>query len=197
MPAEQRHLQETLGIVRENVKKYSGQVAAMRASIDNMQAHFHDDNPELINELENTYIMYNFLNRTLERNERAIKKPYFGRIDFQDEVLDKQETFYIGRSGISKDVTHPIVIDWRAPIANTYYENGLGKCSYRSPDGHPIQIDLKLKRTYEIENGQLKNIFDTEVIANDDLLTRYLSKNKQAVLGKIVATIQKEQNAII
>ena len=195
--AEEHHLQETLAVVRDNVKKYGKDVSTLRQSIDSMLAHFHDDNPELINELENTYTMHDFMSKTLERNQRALKKPYFGRIDYYDQIQESQETFYIGRSGISKDVTHPIVIDWRAPVANTYYENGLGKCSYPSPDGKPVPIDLTLKRTYEIEEGKLLNIFDTEVIANDDILTKYLSKNKQAVLGEIVATIQKEQNEII
>lgn len=195
--AEEQHLQETLAVVQDNMEKYSEKVSTLRGSIDDMLAHFHDDNPELINELENTYTMHDFMSKTLARNERALKKPYFGRIDYRDEIQDSQETFYIGRSGITKDVIHPIVIDWRAPVANTYYENGLGKCSYLSPEGKPMQIDLTLKRTYEIEDGQLQNIFDTEVIANDDILTKYLSKNKQAVLGEIVATIQKEQNEII
>lgn len=195
--AEEQHLQETLSIVRDNVEKYSKEVASLRSGIDDMLTHFHDDNPELINELENTYTMYHFLDKTLDQNLRALKKPYFGRIDILDEKIRKPETFYIGRSGISRDVIHPVVVDWRSPVANTYYENGLGSCSYRSPDGSDIQIDLKLKRTYEIENGTLQNIFDTEVIANDDILTRYLSRNKQSVLGEIVATIQKEQNEII
>ena len=195
--SEEQHLAMTLKIVRDNMEKYGREAASLRQGIDDMQAHFHDDNPELINELENTYTMYNFMTKTLERHERAMKKPYFGRIDFHDETLNRQESFYIGRSGIARDVIHPVVIDWRSPAANTYYENGLGRCSYLAPDGKEIPIDLKLKRTYEIENGQLQNIFDTEVIANDDILTKYLSKNKQAVLGEIVATIQKEQNEII
>ena len=195
--AEEQHLKETLTVVRENVEKYGAEVSGLRSSIDDMLNHFHDDNPELINELENADTMYRFLKKTLERNEKALKKPYFGRIDFHDKTLDRQETFYIGRSGISRDVIHPIVVDWRSPVANTYYENGLGKCSYFSPEGKELSIDLKLKRTYEIENGELQSIFDTEVIANDDILTKYLSKNKQAVLGEIVATIQKEQNEII
>ncbi len=195
--AEEQHLQETLHIIEENVEKYSVQVSALRRSIDEMLDHFHDDNPELINELENADTMYNFMSRTLERNERALKKPYFGRIDFHDEKLGTEECAYIGRCGVNKDVIHPVVIDWRAPIANTYYENGLGTFRYQSPTGEFMQIDLKLKRTYEIEEGQLQNVFDTEVIANDDILTKYLSKNKQAVLGEIVATIQKEQNEII
>ena len=88
-------------------------------------------------------------------------------------------------------------MDWRAPVANAYYENNLGKCSYRAPGDVDIPIDLTRKRTYEIEGGKLLDFFDSEVIANDELLTKYLAKNKQAVLGEIVATIQKEQNEII
>ena len=195
--AEEQNLKETLEIIKQNVERYTEEVALLRTDIDDMQAHFHDDNPELINTLENTYTMYDFQHRTLERNKRALKKPYFGRIDFYDETLDVNEAFYIGKCGISKDATHPLVIDWRAPVANVYYDNGLGKCSYTAPEGNELPIDLKLKRTYEIADGKLLNMFDTEVIANDDLLTSYLSKNKQAVLGEIVATIQKEQNEII
>ena len=58
-------------------------------------------------------------------------------------------------------------------------------------------VDLKRKRTYEIENDQLKDFFDSDVVANDELLTKYLAKSKKAVLGEIIATIQQEQNAII
>ena len=39
--------------------------------------------------------------------------------------------------------------------------------------------------------------YDDDVAANDDLLVKYLSQNKEAVLGDIIATIQKEQNEII
>lgn len=35
------------------------------------------------------------------------------------------------------------------------------------------------------------------MVANDELLTKYLAKNKKAVLGEIIATIQQEQNLII
>jgi len=195
--AEEQHLAQTRNIIQNNLTNYGREVSRMRDEIDNMLAHFHDDNPELINTLENTYTMHDHMKRALERNERAQKKPYFGRIIFRDETYDKNESLYIGRGGIAIDATRQAVIDWRAPVANAYYENGLGKCSYSSPEGKPIEIDLQLKRTYEIEDGELLNFYDTEVISNDDLLTKYLAKNKQAVLGEIVATIQKEQNEII
>lgn len=195
--AEEENLTRTLAVIRNNMNNYGADVSRMRAEIDEMLEHFHDDNPELINQLENTITMHDHLKRALERNERAQSKPYFGRIIFHDESTGNTESLYIGRGGILEDATHIAVVDWRAPVANAYYENGLGKCSYPAPDGKPIEIDLKLKRTYEIEKGVLQNYYDTEVIANDDLLTKYLSKNKQAVLGEIVATIQKEQNEII
>ena len=195
--AEELYLTDTLNVVSANIASYGRDVTRMREEIDDILEHFHDDNPELINHLENTITMHDHLKRALERNEKAQSKPYFGRIIFHDETLNKLESLYIGKGGIARDATHWAVVDWRAPVANAYYDNGLGKCSYPSPAGGELPIDLLLKRTYEIENGKLLNYYESEMIANDDLLTKYLSKNKQAVLGEIVATIQKEQNEII
>ena len=195
--AEENFLEQTLSVIRANLKSYGRQVDEMGAEIDDMLEHFHDDNPELINSLQNLTTMHEHMKHALSRNEKAQNKPYFGRIDFRDETLNKEESLYIGRGGIAADATHQIVIDWRAPVANAYYENSLGKCSYTAPGDKEIPIDLKRKRTYEIEAGKLLEYFDSEVVANDDLLTKYLAKNKQAVLSEIVATIQKEQNIII
>lgn len=194
---EERYLEETLGVVEKNVENYRRETERMQAEIDVMLEHYHDNDVELWTILNNTITLNEHMKRALSRNEKARSKPYFGRIIFRDETLDREESLYIGKGGISEDSTHLTVIDWRAPVAGVYYQNGLGKCSYQAPDGRPLPIDLKLKRTFEIEGGKLLSYFDTEVVANDDLLMKYLSKNKQAVLNEIVATIQKEQNEII
>ncbi len=194
---EEQHLADTLAVVRDNTARYGEQVRAMQADIDDMLEHYHDNDMESLTELNNTVTLHELMKRSLERNLRALSKPYFGRIIFDDETAKRRESLYIGKGSITKDTIHPVVIDWRAPIANAYYENGLGECSYQAPGGEYRSIDLLLKRTYEIENGTLQDYFDSEVIANDELLTKYLAKNKQAVLGEIVATIQKEQNEII
>ncbi len=89
------------------------------------------------------------------------------------------------------------MIDWRAPVASVYYENALGRCTYSVKNEKTYEIDLHRKRTYEIEDDQLKDFYDSDVVANDELLTKYLAKNKKAVLGEIIATIQQEQNAVI
>lgn len=194
---EEAYLAKTLAVVRDNVKNYGSEVARMQADIDEMLEHYHDNDVEVLTILNNTVTMHEHMKRALVRNEKALKKPYFGRIVFQDLALNKQESLYIGKGGISSDTTHWMVVDWRAPVANAYYENGLGKCTYPAPGGNLRKIDLRMKRTYEIEDGRLLDYYDSEVVTNDDLLTKYLAKNKQAVLGEIIATIQKEQNDII
>ena len=195
--AEEDYLEKTLAVVKDNLENYGREVNRMQGDIDEMLAHYHDNDVEVYTILNNTITLHEHMKRALVRNEKALSKPYFGRIIFRDESLDKEESIYIGKGGISKDTTHWMVVDWRAPVANAYYENGLGICSYEAPGDVQIEIDLEHKRTYEIEGGKLLDYFDSEVIANDDLLTKYLAKNKQAVLSEIVATIQKEQNEII
>ena len=194
---EEEYLNQTLDIVKRNVENYESEIREMSEQIEEMLQHYHDNDVEVYTQLSNTVTMRDHMQFALMRNRKATKKPYFGRIDFLDETLQKKESLYIGRGGIAKDTTHQMVVDWRAPVANAYYENGLGECSYCAPDGRELPIRLDLKRTYEIDNGKLLDYFDTEVIANDELLTKYLAKNKQAVLGEIIATIQKEQNDII
>jgi len=195
--AEEKYLERTLQVIEKNLESYSRQVEIMKADIDEMLEHYHDNDAEVYTILSNTITMHDHMKRALERNRKAKDKPYFGRIVFHDQALDKEESLYIGKGGVEEDSTHQMVVDWRAPVANAYYENGLGECSYTAPGDKQIKIDLKLKRTYEIEHGMLSDYFDSEVVANDELLTKYLAKNKQAVLGEIVATIQKEQNEII
>ena len=96
-----------------------------------------------------------------------------------------------------KNRTEVLIADWRAPISTVYYENELGDGEYGLADEKPIPIRLELKRTYDVEDGTLKGYYDSDVASNDALLVQYLSRNKDVVLGEIIATIQKEQNEII
>lgn len=193
---EEQHLAECISIIKKNVENYEKEVAIMSADIQDMYERYRDDDPEIFTELSNTITMNENMKTSLSKNLRALKKPYFGRIDIQDHGREK-EIFYIGKGGVMKDATTIMVVDWRAPIANVYYENGLGECSYVAPGKQEITIDLQKKRTYEIDGEKMIDFYDSEVVANDELLTKYLAKNKEAVLGEIIATIQKEQNDII
>lgn len=193
---EEQHLEGCLQVIKENIAAYEKDIAVMNADIKAMYERYHDNDPEIFTELSNTITMNEHMKAALAKNERALKKPYFGRIDILNEA-GREEIFYLGKGGVMKDATTILVVDWRAPIANVYYENGLGSCNYLVSGNQSITIDLRRKRTYEIEQERLIDFFDSEVVANDELLTKYLAKNKEAVLGEIIATIQKEQNDII
>ncbi len=50
------------------------------------------------------------------------EKPYFARIDFKANNEEK-EKIYIGKLSILDSQSQkPIIIDWRAPISNLYYD---------------------------------------------------------------------------
>ena len=77
-----------------------------------------------------------------------------------------------------------MIVDWRAPVSSVYYDSETGESSYLSPYGDPIFISLNLKRTFEIGDSKLIDYYDTDVIANDEFLTKYLSKNKEVRLSE-------------
>lgn len=109
----------------------------------------------------------------------------------------KKESFYIGKISIIDSKTlEPIVVDWRAPIANLYYEGRIGKASYKVLD-EEIFGEIFLKRQFIIEERKLKKYVDIDVTGNDVLLENALEEKADDRLKNIVATIQDEQNKII
>ena len=195
--AEEQYLARTIGVAEQNLERNLAGEKKLADDLHDLMESYGAKDVEALSMLHNTQIIYEETKKDRERCERARKKPYFGRIDFYDEDLKKDEACYIGRVGISENITDKVVIDWRAPVASVYYENALGSCTYSVKNEKTYEIDLHRKRTYEIEDDQLKDFYDSDVVANDELLTKYLAKNKKAVLGEIIATIQQEQNAVI
>ncbi|CAM2880297.1 RNA polymerase recycling motor HelD [Paenibacillus sediminis] len=129
--------------------------------------------------------------------KRMLPSPYFGRIDFQEDGLSSSEQIYIGVSSfVDEDGMGFLVYDWRTPIASMYYDYSPGAASYETPGGQ-INGAMMLKRQYQIRDGKLQNLFDTSLTIGDELLQQVLGKGADAQMKSIVATIQKEQNAII
>ena len=88
------------------------------------------------------------------------------------------------------------MVDWRSPVAETYYNQDNGRTSYVA-DGRTITADLKLRRQFDIEEDRLNAYFDTTVAIQDSLLLASLSKQRTAQMKAITATIQKEQNTVV
>ena len=195
--AEEEQLAGIIQIAQDNLEKLEKAGTQLADELHELMETYGTKDKEALAMFHNTQSQLRENQRDLFRSRKARSKPYFGRIDFKDQKIPYAESYYVGRVGISKDGSEPVVIDWRAPIASVYYENNMGRCSYTVKNEGVCEIDLKRKRTYEIAEDRLIDFFDSDVVANDELLTRYLARNKNAVLGEIIATIQKEQNAVI
>lgn len=175
----------------------------MRAETKEMYDNYRSGDGEMHNELVIGMDLLDKSEQTLRKNLLAEQKAYFGRIDYEERMeADAGKGYpkfslYIGKNGIMQSAAEILIVDWRAPVASVYYDSDIGESHYDAPTGEEIRIDLQLKRTFELDGDQLHDFYDTDVITNDEFLTKYLAKNKEVVLGEIIATIQKEQNVII
>lgn len=133
----------------------------------------------------------------LKSLKNARMKPYFARIDFLREGLKDKEILYIGKTSLySRENQEQIIVDWRSPIANLYYEGRLGEVFYEAYEEN-FRGDLSLKRQFMIEHGDLEEIRDIDLTTTDELLQDSLSKSSSNRLTEIISTIQEEQNRII
>lgn len=134
----------------------------------------------------------------------------FGRIDFElvggpgngdggPNGHEEEPTYYIGRVAVADDTQEPVIVDWRAPVAEAFY-----RATGREPMG------LQRRRHFATRGRQLLGIedelFGEAVVALDspgtDLVGRgalmaALEEARTGRLGDIVATIQAEQDEII
>lgn len=191
------HLENCLSVIQENIRLYEAREQASRKEVTALFQAVRKGEGDSYGQLVASQNILEHVQNTLRKNRSALDQPYFGRIIYDDLTYEASECCYIGKNGISKNQTDVIVVDWRAPVANVYYENSLGTGHYAVPGSNDVEIDLHQKRTYDISEGTLHGYYDDDIAANDDLLVKYLSQNKDAVLGDIIATIQKEQNSII
>ena len=113
----------------------------------------------------------------------------FGRIDDQQD-----DSYHIGRLAVADEHQEPVVVDWRAPVAEPFY-----RATGREPMG------LVLRRHFVSRGRQLVEIED-ELFDLDRLDDTYqghgallaaLDQNRTGELRDIVATIQGEQDEII
>jgi DNA helicase IV len=129
----------------------------------------------------------------------------FGRIDRYAESPDAIESFHIGRLAVADEHSEPVVVDWRAPVAEPFY-----RATGREPMG------LVRRRHFAVEGRTVLGIEDElfggghlgvghdEGLADDEpalrgysTLLAALERGRTGTLGDIVATIQAEQDEII
>ena len=129
--------------------------------------------------------------------EKLRKSPYFGRFDFRRQDRNETGAYYIGIHDFTDEDTQTSwVYDWRAPVSSLFYDFETGPAHYDAPSGR-IPGDLVLKRQFRIRDGAMDFMLDVSVNIVDDVLQDELSRASDEGMKNIVATIQRDQNAII
>lgn len=187
----------TLDYVEKSLKKALEKREKIGNELESVQKHMSGDSSADYTSIMVNTMLHDTLALKVKNLYTARGKPYFARVDYKENDFDRTEKLYIGKMSLSRDEDQEIVIvDWRAPIANLYYEGRLGPSSYECPDGI-INGELLLKRQFSINNGSLDEIFDIDITTNDEFLQTYLGANAENRLKEIVSTIQEEQNKIV
>ena len=117
----------------------------------------------------------------------------FGRLD-----LIEGSRFYVGRLGVDDAEHTPLVVDWRAPVAEPFY-----RATAVSPMGVARRRHILTKHGREVV-GLDDEVFDTAAVADTDLtvmgegaLLAALDRERTGRMGDIVATIQAEQDEAV
>ncbi|KRL90434.1 RNA polymerase recycling motor HelD [Lactobacillus kalixensis] len=210
---EQKHLDHVMGMIKDKEKKLRKSIKKVESEARNLNSHFFDDvkldydgystsmetalsihqQQQLLSEREHDW---QHSAKQLDTVERLEKSPYFARVDFKEQNADKTETIYIGLGSFADDDDNFLIYDWRAPISSIYYDGKLGQVSYNSPEGE-ITVDMTKKRQFQIKDGKIENMFDTNESIGDQMLLSALSEKSTTQMKSIVTTIQQEQNKII
>jgi DNA helicase-2/ATP-dependent DNA helicase PcrA len=131
------------------------------------------------------------------RLRKLMASPYFGRIDFQEKGRESPFPVYIGiHSYFDEQENSNLIHDWRAPVSSMFYDFELGDAGFVAPNGE-IKGEILLKRQYRIRDGKMEFMLESSVNIHDDILQKELSRASDDKMKNIVATIQRDQNAII
>lgn len=189
MQNEKKYLRKVLDLVDYRIKDNQARIDVL---MESLKRGIDDENA--MYSVEETYIgMYLKENISLKRHKDA---PYFARIDFKEEKDAEEKKYYLGKVGLVDDSANQYIVDWRAPIANLYYDSALGDSEYHTKK-ETFKGELKLKRVFTIKDGNLETFMDVNNTSDDELLKPYLGVNTDSKIKNIVSSIQQEQNSII
>ena len=210
---EQAHLTQTHGKLRamkeeleERINTISEKAAKEKQDIrSNLSLNFDSDTDSMETYIEFEAMSHSITQYNIEQDaaaeklgrvKRLLKAPYFARVKLQFDPSEEPEDYYIGSAGVSENAFEHLVIDWLSPIAETYYNQENGKTFY-TVNGKRVDVDLQLRRQYNLEEDRLFSFFDTQVAIEDPMLLQSLASSRTDKMKAITATIQKEQNAVI
>ena len=152
---------------------------------------------ETLNSVIDAYNQHHDFNvDKLRRVMLLLMQPYFAKVTLEMRPGRPPRDVYIGAAGMTDERSRPLVVDWRSPVAETYYNQEMGPTSFKV-DGKTRNVNLTLRRQFDIVRDELRSYFDTTVAIQDSLLLGALKKHHTEKLQAITATIQREQNEVV
>ena len=202
---ERAYLHQVRGRIRAELTLISDQVNAQSAELIGLKRYL-EENKAGMDSVEQGSVRQSIDQMAMvgehgaarqHRLSRLLSSPYFGRIDIRARHERGTQAVYIGVHSFSDtEARAHLVHDWRAPLSSLFYDFEIGEAFYDTPGGR-TECRLVRKRQYRIEKGALVYMLETSLNIHDEVLQRELSRASDAKMRNIVATIQRDQNAII
>ena len=204
---ERARLENCLAVIDDHLRVFDTRLDAYTRDIKESKAYLwearHDmDHIEKIAVRQTIEQKMRSGDVTREQHRKLLKlrgSPYFGRFDFIRETHDDAdaEIIYVGVHDFQDDASNtPLIHDWRAPISSLFYDHETGPAHYQAPAGE-VRGRLERKRQFRIRDGRIAFMLESSVNIVDDVLQETLSQSSDEGMKNIVATIQRDQNAII
>lgn len=83
---EEKQLEHCIEVIQHNIDANAAKLTEMRAETKELYDNYRSANPELHNDLVIGLSMQTQIERTLNKNLAALKKPFFGRIDYVEHT---------------------------------------------------------------------------------------------------------------
>jgi DNA helicase IV len=189
LAAEQAYLDRAYGYLeasREAATRLSSMVEVGRGGTE--QARFERD------------VIWDTMLHRLSQLHLGDASLCFGRIDAEDDPTP----YYIGRIAVSDEFQEPVIVDWRAPIAEPFYRAtgshpmGLARRRHFASRGRVLlDIEDELFGDAAAALGLPPSAHAANGISGHGALISALETSRSGKLGDIAATIQGEQDEII
>ncbi|HUO48416.1 MAG TPA: AAA family ATPase, partial [Acidimicrobiales bacterium] len=188
LAAEQAYLDRAYGCLeasREAATRLSSMVEVGRGGTE--QARFERD------------VIWDTMLHRLSQLHLGDASLCFGRIDAEDDPTP----YYIGRIAVSDEFQEPVIVDWRAPVAEPFYRAtgrqpmGLARRRHFASRGRVLlDIEDELFGDAAAALGLPASTSPNGITGHGALISA-LETARSGKLGDIAATIQGEQDEII
>ena len=115
---------------------------------------------------------------------------FFGRIWMDAAPGEPGEEFHIGRRHIRDERGDPLVLDWRAPLSESYYR----------ASAHDRR-EVAKRRRFGFQGARITGFEDEDLVLGEefasDILTAEIERPRTGPMRDIAATIQPEQDELI